>query len=58
MTLAHNRLIRQQRSVESPLNAYDGWTAPLIVDGAINGATFKAYVEQSLAPACVLATWW
>ena len=24
MTLAHNRLIRQQRSVESPLNAYPG----------------------------------
>ena len=23
MTLAHNRLIRQQRSVESPLNAYE-----------------------------------
>jgi len=28
----------------------EGWTAPLVVDGAINGATFKAYVEQSLAP--------
>ena len=28
----------------------EGWTAPLVVDGAINGATFKACVEQSLAP--------
>ena len=28
MTLAHNRLIRQQRSVESPLNAYNKGDSP------------------------------
>jgi transposase len=28
----------------------DGMVAPLVVDGAINGATFLAYVEQCLAP--------
>jgi transposase len=28
-----------------------GLTAPLVVDGAINGDTFRAYVEQVLAPA-------
>jgi transposase len=27
-----------------------GLTAPLVVDGAINGAVFRAYVEQQLAP--------
>jgi transposase len=27
-----------------------GLTAPLVVDGAINGALFKAWVEQHLAP--------
>jgi len=28
----------------------DGLTAPLVVDGPMNGAVFKAYVEQQLAP--------
>lgn len=28
----------------------EGWTAPMVLDGAINGATFRAYVEQILAP--------
>lgn len=28
----------------------DGLTAPLVVDGAINGMLFRAYVEQQLAP--------
>ena len=28
----------------------DGLVAPLVLDGAINGATFLAYVEQFLAP--------
>lgn len=28
----------------------DGFIAPLVVDGAINGETFRAYVEQFLAP--------
>jgi transposase len=29
---------------------YDGLTAPTVVDGAMNGATFLAYVEQQLVP--------
>jgi transposase len=29
----------------------DGLTAPLVVDGAINGEVFLAYVQQTLAPA-------
>lgn len=29
---------------------YDGITAPLVIDGAMNGAVFRAYVEQFLAP--------
>lgn len=29
----------------------EGFVAPLVVDGAINGETFRAYVEQFLAPA-------
>lgn len=28
----------------------DGLTAPLVIDGAMNGETFLAYVEQFLAP--------
>src|SRR5690242_18615784 len=28
----------------------DGLTAPLVVDGALNGETFLAYIEQFLAP--------
>ena len=29
----------------------DGIVAPLVLEGAINGESFLAYVEQSLAPA-------
>jgi hypothetical protein len=29
---------------------HDGLTAPFVVDHAMNGATFRAYVEQVLAP--------
>ena len=29
---------------------YDGLTAPMVVDGAINGELFLAYVEQVLLP--------
>jgi transposase len=29
---------------------HDGLVAPCVVDGAINGETFRAYVEQFLAP--------
>ena len=28
----------------------DGLTAPMVLDGAMNGTAFKAYVEQVLAP--------
>ena len=28
----------------------DGLTAPMVVDGAVNGDVFRAYVEQVLAP--------
>lgn len=28
----------------------DGIVAPLVLDGAINGTSFRAYVEQFLAP--------
>ena len=28
----------------------DGLVAPLVVDGAMSGAMFRAYVEQMLAP--------
>lgn len=27
-----------------------GWVAPLVIDGALNGPLFRAYVEQHLAP--------
>lgn len=30
---------------------HDGLVAPCVIDGAINGETFRAYVEQFLAPA-------
>jgi transposase len=29
---------------------YDGVTAPFVLEGAMNGETFRAYVEQILAP--------
>ena len=29
---------------------HDGLTAPLVVDGAINGEVFLAYVQQQLVP--------
>lgn len=35
----------------------DGLTAPLVVDGAINGAIFRAYVEQHLAPTLKPGDW-
>ena len=31
----------------------DGVVAPMTIDGAMNGATFLAYVEQVLAPTLV-----
>ena len=33
-----------------------GMTAPVVVDGAMNGPTFLAWVEQELAPTCRRAT--
>ena len=35
---------------ERVLKDCDGLTAPLVVDGAINGEVFLAYVEQQLIP--------
>jgi hypothetical protein len=32
-----------------------GLTAPLVLDGAMNGDAFRAYVEQILAPTLVVA---
>jgi transposase len=29
---------------------HDGMVAPFVIDGAMNGATFLAYIEQGLAP--------
>jgi len=29
---------------------HDGLTAPMVVDGAMNGAVFLAYIQQQLAP--------
>ena len=29
---------------------FDGLTAPCVIDGPINGASFRAYVEQALVP--------
>jgi transposase len=29
---------------------HDGWTAPMVLDGAMNGRAFLAYVRQVLAP--------
>jgi hypothetical protein len=31
----------------------DGLAAPMVLDGAMNGAAFKAYVEQVLAPSLI-----
>ena len=35
----------------------DGLSAPLVVDGALNGDIFRAYVEQHLAPALKPGDW-
>ena len=36
----------------------EGFIAPLTVDGSINGALFRAWVVQHLAPALKTATSW
>ena len=62
MTRAHGRCARGQRLVaKAPFGKWrtltflaalrcDGLTAPCVIDGPINGASFRAYVEQVLAP--------
>ena len=35
----------------------DGLTAPMLLDGAMNGVAFLAYVEQVLVPTLVQAIW-
>jgi transposase len=32
---------------------HDAITAPLVIDGAMNGETFRAYIEQFLAPTLI-----
>src|ERR1700734_3479933 len=62
MTRAHGRCARGQRLVaKAPFGKWrtltflaalrcDGLTAPCVIDGPINGASFRAYVEQVLVP--------
>jgi transposase len=65
MTRRHGRAPRGQRLVAPVPHGHwktstfvaalrsSGLTAPLVVDGAINGDIFRAYVEQVLAPTLV-----
>ena len=62
MTRAHGRCARGQRLVaKAPFGRWrtltflaalrcDRLTAPCVIDGPINGASFRAYVEQVLVP--------
>ena len=62
MTRTHGRCARDQRLVaKTPFGRWrtltflaalrcDGLTAPCVIDGPINGASFRAYVEQALMP--------
>jgi hypothetical protein len=62
MTRTHGRCARGERLVaKAPFGKWrtltflaalrcDGLTAPCVIDGPINGASFRAYVEQVLAP--------
>ena len=62
MTRTHGRAPRGQRLVASVPHGHwktstfvaalrsDGITAPCVIDGAMNGEFFRAYVEQFLAP--------
>jgi transposase len=62
MTRTHGRCARGQRLVaKAPFGRWrtltflaalrrDGLAAPCVIDGPINGASFRAYVEQVLAP--------
>ena len=62
MTRRYGRCRRGQRLVEAVPHGHwktstflaalrhDAVTAPCVIDGAINGETFRAYVEQFLAP--------
>ena len=62
MTRTHGRCARGQRLVaKAPFGKWrtltflaalrsDRLTAPCVVDGPINGESFRAYVEQILAP--------
>ena len=62
MTRTHGRCARGERLIaKAPFGQWrtltflaglrcDGLTAPCVIDGPINGASFRAYVEQVLAP--------
>ena len=63
MARRHGRAPRGQRALDAVPHGHwktttgvaalraDGITAPLVLDGAINGESFLAYVRQFLAPA-------
>jgi transposase len=63
MTRTHGRCVRGARLVAKAPHGHwktstflaalrhDGIVAPCVIDGAIDGATFRAYVEQFLVPA-------
>ena len=69
MTRTHGRCARGQRLVaKAPFGRWrtltflaalrcDQLTAPCVIDGPINGASFRAYVEQVLVPDQALARW-
>ena len=62
MTRTHGRCARGERLVaKAPFGRWrtltflaalrcDGLAAPCVIDGPINGASFRAYVEQALVP--------
>ena len=62
MTRTHGRCAKGQRLVaKAPFGRWrtltflaalrcDGLTAPCVIDGPINGISFRAYVEQVLVP--------
>jgi len=68
MTRTHGRCARGERLVaKAPFGRWrtltflaalrcDGLTAPCVIDGPINGASFRAYVEQALARSLSRAT--
>lgn len=44
-------ILRAKRQEEERKRTVSGMTAPMVLDGAMYGAAFLAYVEQLLVPA-------